>query len=128
MNRDVLVGIDLHKDRSSCFLLSEDDYVRFWGQLVSRPPFWIGNLVYGKRLLFVGYSIRDLHVRIPLIIASWLTRENYKKEGYHWAIMPEPDPIEQLLWRSRYVEVLDAKAEILLPEILRGSDGSQPAA
>jgi hypothetical protein len=86
---------------SDSYLITEEDYIRFLGDLRIRSPVPDSVLaaLKRKRLLFLGYSLRDWNFRVLLQMLS-----EERNDIKDWAIALNPDPVESAIWDKKGVE------------------------
>ena len=90
------------------YVITEDDYIDYLpSQIIQNHlPIQILAKVRSSRCLFLGYSLRDWNARVLLrrIWQGQLTEPS-------WAVVPEPDELEESSWRAMSrVELLAANS------------------
>ena len=75
----------------------------------------IGAQLRRSHFLFLGYPLRDWHVRVFLHRLWGREKPAYRS----WAVEAKPDPVELESWRSRGVDVVDASPEVYLEALGR---------
>jgi hypothetical protein len=91
------------------FVASEDDYIGYLQlrDLLSAVPVSIAARLRRSHFLFLGYEMRNWHLRIVLN-RLW---ENRTLRYRSWAVLRNPVSLERELWRRRDVEVLEVPPE-----------------
>lgn len=111
--RSVILKISGSIDRSDnerdSFVITEDDYIDqlTLADISNSIPVAMRARLQRSHFLFLGYSLRDWNVRVILRRIWGEQRRVYKS----WAILLNPDPIEQELWAKRGVDILDINLE-----------------
>jgi DNA-binding SARP family transcriptional activator len=103
-------GVDRQPTRSwDSFAVSEDDYIDYLAQdeLAESVPMRVVAKLRRSHFLFLGYPLRDWHVRVFLHRLWGREKPAYRS----WAVEAKPDPVEVEAWRSRGVDVVDASPE-----------------
>ncbi|HKR48182.1 MAG TPA: SIR2 family protein [Pseudonocardiaceae bacterium] len=92
------------------FVITEDHYIHYItrADVAGLFPVTLAAKLRTSHLLFLGYSLRDWHIR-AMLYRLWGEQEgrNFK----HWAIQAEPDPIDHAAWDERGVEILPVRVE-----------------
>jgi len=91
-------------ERWESFVITEDDYIDYLTRTeVNRLlPVNILNRLKRSSFLFLGYSLRDWNIRA---ILHALSRDQLQKR--HWAILLDPEDVEQALWEKRNVRMVE---------------------
>ena len=86
------------------FVITEDDYMRFLERMIEQTaiPTGILNYLMSRRLLFLGYGLRDWNLRIVL-----QKLDRAERETIGWAIQWRPSPVECVIWKRRKVRIYD---------------------
>jgi DNA-binding SARP family transcriptional activator len=111
-------GVDRQPTRTwDSFAVSEDDYIDYLAQdeLAESVPMRIVAKLRRSHFLFLGYPLRDWHVRVFLHRLWGREKPAYRS----WAVEAKPDPVELESWRSRGVDVVDASPEVYLEALGR---------
>ena len=85
------------------FVVTEDDYIGYLapGELASVIPVGLAARLRRSHFLFLGYALRDWHMRL-LLNRMW----GDDKVGYRsWSVQPEASALEAEFWRKRQVDV-----------------------
>jgi len=120
LKRSVLFKIHGHIDRTrtadDTFVITEEDYVSFLGRMASGNsviPADLVPLMQSRRLLFLGYGLRDWNFRVLL---DRLTRMRVQAVR-SYAITYDVDPAESRLWDQRNVQVFGADLNEFVPRL-----------
>jgi len=120
LKRSVLFKIHGHIDRTrradDTFVITEEDYVSFLGRMASGNPVIPADLIplmQSRRLLFLGYGLRDWNFRVLL---DRLTRMRVQAVR-SYAITYDIDPAESRLWDRRNVQVFAADLNEFVPRL-----------
>ena len=88
------------------FVVTEDDYIAYvasWGDLPSAIPVGLAARLKRSHFLFLGYALRDWHLRL-LLNRLW----GDEKVGYRsWSVQPDASQLETEFWRRRDVDVFE---------------------
>src|SRR5262249_2735876 len=99
-------GIDRRPGREwESFVVSEDDYIDHLAHtdIGLGLPVTLAARLRRSHSLFLGYPLQEWNLRV-FLYRVW----GREKVGYRsWAIAPQPDTIEQELWRQRGIDILD---------------------
>jgi hypothetical protein len=110
-------GVDRDDSDRDGYVITEDHYIDFLtrtelNQLI--PPEILATFKR-SRFLFLGYSLNDWNMRV-ILLRIWQEQEF----GYaSWAIQKDPTVVEQVLWNSRGVKVLNIPLETYIDELSR---------
>src|SRR5207244_2343633 len=87
------------------FVITEDHYIDYLKhtELSSLVPPTVAAKLRRANLLFLGYGLRDWNLRVILDRLSDEQKHSYQS----WAILLDPEPLDQKFWRRRDVEILD---------------------
>jgi hypothetical protein len=118
--RSVLFKIHGHIDRTrradDTFVITEEDYVSFLGRMASGNsliPADLVALMKSRRLLFLGYALRDWNFRVLLDRLTRMRIEAVRS----YAITYDIDPAEGRLWDQRNVQVFGADLNQFVPRL-----------
>jgi hypothetical protein len=90
------------------YVIREDDYIEYLACTTENMlPATVGKKLKESHLLFMGYSLSDLNLRVILYRIWSKLRFSYKS----WAIQAKPQKIDQEFWTRRNVEILDVILE-----------------
>lgn len=87
------------------FVVTEDDYIGYLapGELASAIPVGLAARLRRSHFLFLGYALRDWHMRL-LLNRMW----GDETVGYRsWSIQPEASTLEKEFWRRRGLDVFE---------------------
>lgn len=87
------------------FVVTEDDYIGYLapGELASMIPVGLAARLRRSHFLFLGYALRDWHLRL-LLNRLW----GDEKVGYRsWSVQPDTSPLETEFWRRRDVDLFE---------------------
>jgi hypothetical protein len=100
------------KGSDESYLITEEDYVDYLGRDSGNYiPVYIDNMMRGKNLLFLGYSLEDWNVRVILskLLAApkRATPPVKSSEGVprYWAIVKGRSDTEQMLWKRQSLNI-----------------------
>ncbi len=93
-------------DRDS-YVITEDHYIEYLAQtdIANIIPAVLMAVMNESHFLFLGYSLRDWNLRV--ILQRIWGRQPFEEKYTSWAIRKDPSRLEERLWRSRNVEILD---------------------
>jgi serine/threonine-protein kinase len=98
-------GVDRTPSRErESFVVTEDDYIGYLDGDAGTIPVAVAARLRRSHLLFLGYDVRDWHLRV-LLRRLWGDETGRYRS---WAVLAEPDQVERQFWHARGVEVLDA--------------------
>ena len=102
------------------FVITEDDYMQFLARMIDQTaiPAQILKYLQPRRLLFLGYGLRDWNLRIVLMNlnralggtvgeARVPAAGSGPKRAPSWAIQRNPSAVERALWQMRNVQIFD---------------------
>jgi hypothetical protein len=130
--RPVILKIHGAVDRNDVdhdsYVITEDHYIEYLAQtdIANIIPAALMAVMNESHFLFLGYSLRDWNLRV--ILQRIWGRQPFEEKFTSWAIRKEPSRLEERLWRSRNVEILDIDldayvqalhAAVLAPDRLR---------
>ncbi|MEP7335320.1 MAG: BTAD domain-containing putative transcriptional regulator, partial [Actinomycetota bacterium] len=87
------------------FVVTEDDYIGYLtpGELASMIPVGLAARLRRSHFLFLGYALRDWHLRL-LLNRLW----GDEKVGYRsWSVQPDASALETEFWRRRDVDLFE---------------------
>jgi DNA-binding SARP family transcriptional activator len=119
-------GVDRRPTRTwDSFAVSEDDYIDYLAhdELAEAVPMRVVAKLRRSHFLFLGYPLRDWHVRVFLHRLWGREKPSYRS----WAVEAGPDPVEVESWRSRGVDVVDTSPEAYLTVLGRRLAAKVPA-
>jgi hypothetical protein len=103
-------GVDREPLREwESFVVSEDDHLDYLAQadIGTVLPVALAARLRRSHFLFLGYPLRDWHVRVFLHRLWRQEKVLYRS----WAIAPEADALERELWRQRGIDAFDVDLE-----------------
>jgi DNA-binding SARP family transcriptional activator len=99
-------GIDRRPERAwESFVVSEDDHIDYLagGEIAVVLPVTLAAKLRRSHFLFLGHPLQAWNLRV-FIHRVW----GRERVGYRsWAIGPQPDAVEQELWRQRGIDTVD---------------------
>lgn len=101
-------------ERPMTLIATTDDYENYpetHARLMDR----VADLLHNNTVLFVGYGLRDEHVR-HLLARIRSKRQQWTRKAYAVGFF---DEVRKQLLESRQIEVIDADADVFLPELAR---------
>jgi hypothetical protein len=109
----VIVKIHGAVDRSGggydSFVITEDHYIDYLtrADINNVLPAPLPAVLKNSNFLFLGYSLRDLNLRVILRLISLERNLTYNS----WAVQLNPQRLDQRFWQQRNVEILDVPLE-----------------
>jgi DNA-binding SARP family transcriptional activator len=97
------------------FVVTEDDYIGYLtpGELASVIPVALAARLRRSHFLFLGYALRDWHLRL-LLNRLW----GDEKVGYRsWSVQPDASALETEFWRRRDVDVFELGLDDYVDEL-----------
>ncbi len=91
------------------FVVTEDDYIGYLapGELASVMPVALAARLRRSHFLFLGYALRDWHLRL-LLNRLW----GDEKVGYRsWSVQPDASALETEFWRRRDVDLFEVELD-----------------
>jgi DNA-binding SARP family transcriptional activator len=91
------------------FVVTEDDYIGYLapGELASVMPVALAARLRRSHFLFLGYALRDWHLRL-LLNRLW----GDEKVGYRsWSVQPDASALETEFWRRRDVDLFELELD-----------------
>jgi hypothetical protein len=124
---------DEKRNQRGDFVITEDDYVSFLNRLVRSQaiPSIFGDPFQARHFLFLGYSLSDWNFRVVLnqVEEKRLAKEWRKDRNiYSWAIQRDVDPIEEIFWNKRGVDIYRMNLDDFVAKIWPGGPRPAPAA
>ncbi len=91
------------------FVVTEDDYIDYLGRadVASAVPVGLAATLRRSHFLFLGYTVRDWHLR--LVLGRMWGDEPVAYRS--WAVHPRPGPAERELWRRLDVDLSESPLE-----------------
>ncbi len=104
-------SIDLQDSVRDSYVITEDDYIDFLARMTDQsanaiPSFVIKHMAQ-RRLLFLGYSLRDWNLRVLLSRINRLKRRSV----ISWAVQYNPSHLEKRFWYDRKVETFNMRVD-----------------
>ncbi len=127
--RTVILKIRGHVDTldgaSDSFVVTEDDYIDYLGRadVASGVPVGLAATLRRSHFLFLGYTIRDWHLRLVLGRMWGGDVLAYRS----WAVHPGPGPAERELWSRLDVDLVETPLELYV-QALADAVGAPAAA
>jgi hypothetical protein len=89
------------------FVISEDHYIEFLARTDMRKvlPARLMAVMEESHFLFLGYSLRDWNLRV-ILHRIWGDKP-FEDKLMSWSVQTQPSVLDDLLWRSRNVDILD---------------------
>jgi hypothetical protein len=102
-------AVDRADQTRDSYVITEDHYIDYLARTdVSKLfPVTLVEKLRRSHCLFLGYSLRDWNLRV-ILNRIWGDETLRSKS---WAIQRNPDPVDEGLWRSRDVMIMDVKLE-----------------
>ncbi len=110
---------------SGCFLITEDDYVKFLARMSSNMaiPSVFAETFQKSHFLFLGYGLHDWNLRV-ILYKIWERRPE-KKYGA-WAIQYRAQELEQVFWSMKKLHIFEMSIDEFVAE-LAGSQAQHAA-
>ena len=117
-------AVDRADQTRDSYVITEDHYIDYLARTdVSKLfPVTLVEKLRRSHCLFLGYSLRDWNLRV-ILNRIWGDETLRSKS---WAIQLNPDPVDEGLWNSRDVMIMDVQLEEYV-ERVRGELLDQPA-
>ena len=98
-------SVDRADETGDSYMITEDDYLAEVARadLSARLPVTLLARLRRSHWLFLGYSVRDWNLRLMLDQILGAPQARYRS----WAVVRNPDRIDQLLWQARDVDLVD---------------------
>jgi DNA-binding SARP family transcriptional activator len=98
------------------FVVTEDDYIHYLGRgdVASSVPVGLAATLRRSHFLFLGYTVRDWHLR--LVLGRMWGDEPVAYRS--WAVHPSPGPAEYELWRRLDVDLVETSLELYVQGLL----------
>jgi SIR2-like domain len=102
-------AVDRADQSRDSYVITEDHYIDYLARTdVSKLfPVTLVEKLRRSHCLFLGYSLRDWNLRV-ILNRIWGDETLRSKS---WAIQLNPDPVDEGLWRSRDVMIMDVQLE-----------------
>jgi hypothetical protein len=100
------------------FVVTEDDYIDYLGRadVASAVPVGLAATLRRSHFLFLGYTVRDWHLR--LVLGRMWGDEPVAYRS--WAVHPRPGPAERELWRRLDVDLSESPLESYIEGLAGG--------
>jgi hypothetical protein len=107
-------AVDRAKTDRDSFVITEDHYIDYLTRtdISNLIPVTLAAKFRRSHFLFLGYSLRDWNLRVILHRIWGEQKLDYKS----WAILSNPDKLDQEFWKKRNVDILD----ICLEDYIKG--------
>ena len=107
------------------FVVTEDDYIEYLSRadVASAVPVGLAATLRRSHFLFLGYTVRDWHLRLVLGRMWGDDPVAYRS----WAVHPSPGPAERELWRRFDVDLAETSLELYLDGLAAGLPEGQAA-
>jgi hypothetical protein len=104
-------AVDREDPERDSYVITEDHYIEYLAQtdVSNIIPAALMAVMNESHFLFLGYSLRDWNLRV-ILHRIW-GRQPFEEKYTSWAIQRQPSRLEERLWRSRNVEILDVALE-----------------
>jgi len=100
------------------FVVTEDDYIDYLlrADVAAAVPVGLAATLRRSHFLFLGYTVRDWHLR--LVLGRMWGDEPVAYRS--WAVHPKPGPGERELWRRLDVELAETPLELYVEGLADG--------
>ncbi|HST17507.1 MAG TPA: BTAD domain-containing putative transcriptional regulator [Gaiellaceae bacterium] len=100
------------------FVVTEDDYIDYLlrADVAAAVPVGLAATLRRSHFLFLGYTVRDWHLR--LVLGRMWGDEPVAYRS--WAVHPKPGPAERELWRRLDVELAETPLELYVEGLAGG--------
>ena len=102
-------SVSTHPEEPGCYVITEEDYENALIGLRTFLPPLIVSLLDNKRLLFMGYSLKDWNIRA--ILRQLTLHSHYRG---HLGFLRTMDKVDQKLWRTRELGLRKMELEDLV--------------
>ena len=87
------------------FVVTEDDYIGYLADadVAQALPVALAARLRRSHLLFLGFGLRDWHLRLVLSRIWGAEGPSYRS----WAVLPGAPPLERDFWRARAIDLID---------------------
>ena len=87
------------------FVVTEDDYIGYLAdaEVAQALPVALAARLRRSHLLFLGFGLRDWHLRLVLSRIWGAEGPSYRS----WAVLPGAPPLERDFWRARAIDLID---------------------
>jgi hypothetical protein len=105
-----------NRDQDS-YVITEDDYIEYLKhtELAKLIPATMAMRLLRSQFLFLGYGLKDWNLRVILDRIS----ENQRRTYNSWAVMLNPDQVDERFWVRRRVEIINMRLEEYFSELER---------
>jgi hypothetical protein len=102
-------AVDKTDPDSDSFVITEDHYINYLAHtdISNLLPKWLAAKLRRSHFLFLGYGLRDWNLRV-ILHRIW---GNNKLSWRSWAIQRDPDPLDEVFWRKREVDIINVDLE-----------------
>jgi DNA-binding SARP family transcriptional activator len=102
--------VDASDSARDSLVVTEDDYIDYLGRadVANGVPVGLAAILRRSHFLFMGYTIRDWHLRLVLGRMWGDNLVSYRS----WAVHPAPGPAERELWRRLDVDLAETPLEL----------------
>jgi SIR2-like domain len=102
-------AVDRADQTRDSYVITEDHYIDYlaWTDVSKLFPVTLVEKLRRSHCLFLGYSLRDWNLRV-ILNRIW---GDETLRSMSWAIQLNPDPVDEGLWRSRDVMIMDVQLE-----------------
>jgi hypothetical protein len=104
-------SVDRKDRRRDQFVITEDDHIEFLTRLSRNKaiPAIFAESFQTRPFLFLGYGLRDWHVRVLL---NRIFKDLRRLKGLRsWSIQYKPSNLEQILWQQREIAIYDSSLD-----------------
>lgn len=108
-------AIDRGNEERDSFVITEDHYIDYLtrADISKLLPYPLPAILKKSSFLFLGYSLRDMNLRVILQLIQREQKLNFQS----WAVQLNPQDLDQKFWRRYDVEILDVSLEHYIDEL-----------
>ena len=105
------------------YVITEDHYIEYLAQtdIANIIPAALMAVMNESHFLFLGYSLRDWNLRV--ILQRIWGRRPFEEQYKSWAIRKDPSRLEERLWASRNVEIMNLDLDAYVAALRGALDG-----
>jgi hypothetical protein len=101
-------AVDREDAARDSYVITEDNYIEYLAQnaISTLMPVSLMAAMEEAHFQFLGYSLSDWNLRV-ILHRIW-GEAPFGEQFQSWAVQKEPSKLEELLWRKRGVEIMNA--------------------
>ena len=116
-------AVDREDAAADSYVITEDHYIEYLAQtdIANIIPAALMAVMNESHFLFLGYSLRDWNLRV--ILQRIWGRRPFEEQYKSWAIRKDPSRLEERLWASRNVEIMNLDLDAYVAALRGALDG-----